>query len=141
MIKTSMIVATTIICTAAICILGYSAAVGGGTVLLLSQHDAFAPQPESITKDIQERAERVEDAVNNTISGREKAEDVTQAIQNEDIRSTMCSLSFTGDDYEIYKKYRVYLSEATDVVSATKGNQTELNNEIAQMNAAKQKLY
>lgn len=115
--------------------------------MITAQYDAFAPQPENVTKDVQERADRVGNAVNYTLSGRVEAEDVDQAIQNEMIRSGMTSMSYSEDAYEIHQKYRNYLSEAKDVVSATKGNLTnqttinKIDKELAQMNEAKKNLY
>ena len=141
MIKTSMIVATTIICAIATCAIVYSYAVGGGGVMISSQYDAFGPQPENITKDIQERAERVGNAVNNTLSGRIEVEDVDMALQNERLRYLMYIIGDSEDEFKIHENYINYLDEARDVVSTSKGNQTNLTNEIIQMNAAKQKLY
>lgn len=141
MIKTSIIVATIIFCTIAICTAGYSFIVGGGGVMITSQYDAFGSQPENFEQDVQERAERVGNAVNNTLSGKIEAEDVDMAIQNERIRFLVYIIGDSEDEFKIHENYINYLDEAGDVVSAKKDNQTELNNEIAQMNAAKQKLY
>jgi hypothetical protein len=116
-------------------------------VIITAQYDAFAPQPENVTKDVQERADRVENAVNYTLAGMVEAEDVDQAIQSEIIRSGMTSMSYSEDAFEIHQKYRNYLSEARDVVSAAEGNLTnqttinKIDKELAQMNEAKKNLY
>lgn len=115
--------------------------------MIMAQYDAFAPQPENVTEDVQERAERVGNAVSYTLSGREDADSVEQAILNEIARSSTSSISCSEDEHEIYDKYINYLNEANDVVSATKGNLTnqttiyKIDQELAQMNEAKQKLY
>lgn len=141
MIKTSIIVATTIFCTIAICAIGYAFIVGGGGVMITSQYDAFGPQPENFEQDVQERAERVGNAVNNTLSGKIDVEDVDTAIQNERIRFLVYIIGDSEDEFKIHKNYLNYLDEADDVVSAMGGNQTNLTSEIVQMNEAKQKLY
>ncbi len=116
--------------------------VGTNVMMYYYQQDAFGPpQPENITIDVQERAERVENAVKYTLLGREDAEEVKQAIESERSRSALYSISYSQNDYEITKNYRHYLSEAIDVVSNVGGNETNLTKEIYQMNAAKEKLY
>jgi len=123
--------------------------LGGGTTLMMSQHDVFGPQPDNITKDVQERAERVGNAVYYTISvsDKEESEFVEQAILNEIARASLSTISYSGDDFEISKKYINYLNEAKDVVSATGGNSTnqttinKIDRELAQMNEAKKNLY
>lgn len=60
---------------------------------------------------------------------------------NEIVRASTPSISYSEDARDIDDKYRNYLSADHDVVSDTKGNQTNLTKEIVQMNAAKQKLY
>ncbi|MFY9338896.1 MAG: hypothetical protein WAQ47_08355 [Methanosarcina flavescens] len=125
----------------------YGAAAYAGGFLLNSQYDAFGPQPENITKDVQERADRVGNAVYNTISGRVDADTVDQAIHNEIFRSATISISYPEDGFEILYKYRKFLHEAKDVVSATGGNLTnqttinKIDKELAQMNEAKKNLY
>jgi hypothetical protein len=121
--------------------------------MLSAQYDAFAPQPENVTKDVQERAERVGNAVNNTLSGRVGADDAERAIQNEEIRSFVTSMAYSEDDFRAHVKYRKYLKEALDVISeinvkqignqtnSAKINQTNVTREYAQMNVAKQRLY
>lgn len=126
------------------------AAAYGGTFLLNSQYDAFGSQPENITKDVQERSDRVENAVYNTILCRADADTVDQAIQNEIYRAATISISYPTDGFETLYKYRKFLHEAKDVVSVSGGNLTNQTNqttinkidkELAQMNAAKQNLY
>lgn len=45
---------------------------------------------------------------------------------NEILRSSVYIISYTGDDFKIHQKYRDYLHEAENVVSAPKGDQTNL---------------
>lgn len=146
--RTVMYIIALIFCTGFI----YATVTAGGTVigtlLLTSQHDAFGPQPENITQDVQERAERVENSVYNALSGQIGTKDLSTYIDNELLRSSAYSISYKGDDFETHKKYRKFLRESKDVVFVTEGsnltNQTTINKidrELAQMNEAKQKLY
>ncbi|KKG12491.1 hypothetical protein EO92_01330 [Methanosarcina sp. 2.H.A.1B.4] len=141
-----------IICTLALGGTIYAMGVGGGgaavDVLMISQHDVFGPQPENITQDVQERAQRVENSVYNALSGQIGTEGVSISIESEIVRSSAYSISYKGDDFEIHKRYRNFLREAKDVVSITESgnltNQTTINKidkELAQMEEAKQELY
>lgn len=95
--------------------------------MITSQYDAFGPQSENITKDVQERAERVGNAVNNTLSGRVEVEDVDVALQNERVRFLVYIIGDSEYEFKIHKNYLSYLDEARDVISATEGNPDQPN--------------